>query len=103
MPNGKVGDHWYTDVTIHVRETFSPGLDKLIRRLDALKREELVALVDQAIDRAAAETGESPGFALLSVSPEFLSIVERELGPKLRAECEAIEARLPDDRNRFTE
>jgi hypothetical protein len=54
-----------------------------------------------AIEKTAHETEESPGYALLRVSPEFLSAVERELGPKLRAECEAIEARLPDERNRF--
>ena len=35
MPNGKVGDHWYTDVTDHRLPTFSAEIDALIRELDA--------------------------------------------------------------------
>lgn len=70
--------------------------------MDGLKRQELVALVDDAIAKAASETGQSPGYALLSMSPEFRSVVARELEPKLKQECEQLAARLPKDRDRFT-
>jgi len=46
VPNGKIHDHWYTDVTVHLRETFTPAIDELIKRLEALKREQIVALIE---------------------------------------------------------
>lgn len=39
MPNGKVGDHWYTDVVVHNLATFSPEVDDLVREVDALARD----------------------------------------------------------------
>jgi hypothetical protein len=35
VPNGKPGDHWYTDVTVHRLTVFSPVVDELIRDIDA--------------------------------------------------------------------
>jgi hypothetical protein len=36
MPNGKVGDHPYTDIVIHGREVYSAKADALIREVAAL-------------------------------------------------------------------
>ena len=36
MPNGKTGDHPYTDVVIHGREVYSAKADALIRELATL-------------------------------------------------------------------
>ena len=33
MPNGKEGDHWYTDVASHRIPTFSLAIDSLIREV----------------------------------------------------------------------
>lgn len=36
MPNGKVGDHPYTDILFHGREVYSPKADGLIREIASL-------------------------------------------------------------------
>jgi hypothetical protein len=36
MPNGKIGDHPYTDIVIHGRSVYSDKADTLIREIDAL-------------------------------------------------------------------
>ena len=35
MPNGKPGDHPYTDIVIHGWDVFGPPMDELIRRVAA--------------------------------------------------------------------
>lgn len=35
MPNGKPGDHPYTDVVVHGRTVFGPPIDDLIRQVAA--------------------------------------------------------------------
>lgn len=39
MPNGKPGDHPYTDIVIHGRDVYSPRADSLIREVAALSDE----------------------------------------------------------------
>jgi hypothetical protein len=39
MPNGKPGDHPYTDIMIHGREVYSPRADALVREIAALADE----------------------------------------------------------------
>jgi hypothetical protein len=39
MPNGKPGDHPYTDIVIHGRDVYSPRADNLIREIAALSDE----------------------------------------------------------------
>ena len=39
MPNGKIGDHPYTDVVMHGREVYSAKADALIRELATLADE----------------------------------------------------------------
>ena len=36
MPNGKPGDHWYTDIVVHDLPVFSPEIAALIREIDKL-------------------------------------------------------------------
>lgn len=36
MPNGKPGDHPFTDIVVHKIETYSPEIDGLIRGRDSL-------------------------------------------------------------------
>lgn len=35
MPNGKIGDHPYTDITVHHRRVYSEKADALIREIAA--------------------------------------------------------------------
>jgi hypothetical protein len=39
MPNGKVGDHPYTDIVIHGREVYSANADALVREIADLADE----------------------------------------------------------------
>ena len=39
MPNGKVGDHPYTDIVIHRREVYSAAADALVREIAGLADE----------------------------------------------------------------
>jgi hypothetical protein len=39
MPNGKVGDHPYTDIVIHGREVYSANADALVREIANLADE----------------------------------------------------------------
>jgi len=36
MPNGKIGDHPFTDVVVHGRDTYSRRAAELIRAIDSL-------------------------------------------------------------------
>ena len=36
MPNGKIGDHPYTDIVIHGRDVYSAKADGLVREVAAL-------------------------------------------------------------------
>jgi hypothetical protein len=36
MPNGKVGDHPYTDIVIHRRDVYSATADALVREIASL-------------------------------------------------------------------
>ena len=36
MPNGKPGDHPYTDIVVHRRSVYSPRVDDLVRRVAML-------------------------------------------------------------------
>ena len=39
MPNGKVGDHPYTDIVIHGRDVYSAKADALVREIAGLADE----------------------------------------------------------------
>jgi hypothetical protein len=39
MPNGKIGDHPYTDIIVHGRRTYSSRADELIREIASLADE----------------------------------------------------------------
>ncbi len=39
MPNGKPGDHPYTDIVIHGRDVYSSDIAKLVREIDQLASE----------------------------------------------------------------
>ena len=108
MPNGKVGDHWWTDITIHGVDVFSPEVDALIKEIDALVRDPRYAtdppsdhfehplrrrteeIVDRHIDRI--------GFDELSGRGEFIGIWEK-MTPKeasaLEGDLRALRASLP--------
>ena len=47
MPNGKIGDHPYTDITVHHRRVYSEKADALIR--------EIAARADDRARRALAD------------------------------------------------
>ena len=36
MPNGKIGDHPFTDIVIHGRDVYSPVADALVREIASL-------------------------------------------------------------------
>ena len=36
MPNGRPGDHPYTDITIYNAEIYGPEIDALVREIDSL-------------------------------------------------------------------
>jgi hypothetical protein len=36
MPNGKCGDHPYTDIVAHGTDIYGDGLDELVREIDKL-------------------------------------------------------------------
>ena len=40
MPNGKQGDHPFSDIIIHRLEVYSPEIDNLVRRIASLCNEE---------------------------------------------------------------
>ncbi len=40
MPNGKQGDHPFSDIIIHRLEVYSPEIDDLVRRIASLCNEE---------------------------------------------------------------
>jgi len=42
MPNGKPGDHPYTDITIHGQDVFGLGIDAKIRRIEVEGSLELI-------------------------------------------------------------
>ena len=72
MPNGKVGDHPFTDVVVHGLDVYSPSADALIREIDQLGGREQIA------DMLLLEYGE----------PEHVNV-------------EALEAVLTEIRNRL--
>jgi hypothetical protein len=39
MPNGKPGDHPYTDIVVHGRDIYSPTVSSLVREIAALADE----------------------------------------------------------------
>lgn len=39
MPNGKPGDHPYTDIVVHGLDVYSPAVANLIREIDRLASE----------------------------------------------------------------
>src|SRR5688500_13084656 len=43
MPNGKVGDHPFTDIVIHGRRVYSERADALVREIDELGGRERIA------------------------------------------------------------
>ena len=43
MPNGKIGDHPFTDIVVHGRRVYSQRADALIREIDALGGRERIA------------------------------------------------------------
>jgi hypothetical protein len=49
MPNGRPGDHPYTDIVVHGRRVYSPAIDDLVREVDVLSdergRNDLAALL----------------------------------------------------------
>jgi len=48
MPNGKSGDHPYTDIVVHGRRVYSPTADALVR--------EIALLADERTRRELADT-----------------------------------------------
>ena len=52
MPNGKIGDHPFTDIVVHGRRVYSDTADALVREIDALGgREEVADLLWREFDR----------------------------------------------------
>jgi hypothetical protein len=39
MPNGKIGDHPYTDIVVHCRDVYSAAAAALVREIDRLADE----------------------------------------------------------------
>jgi hypothetical protein len=51
MPNGKIGDHPYTDIVLHGRRVYSERADALVREIDQLGgREEVADLLWREFD-----------------------------------------------------
>jgi len=47
MPNGKPGDHPLTDILVHRRNVFDPGVDRLVRELSRFRTfPEMYSLLD---------------------------------------------------------
>lgn len=40
MPNGKPGDHPFTDIVVHGRDVYSPGIARLVREINQLAGEQ---------------------------------------------------------------
>ena len=97
MPNGKAGDHWYTDVVSHRLPTFNRAIDDLVRELNELaagseasaawnnpKRQQIESTVDAHLDRvghdALAERGRSVGMDYRNLTLKELASLEAELG-----------------------
>jgi hypothetical protein len=101
MPNGKVGDHWYTDVVVHKLPSFSAEVDALIREIDELVRDprnateppcepfehpyrqRAEAVVEAHLNRVGYDTlterGNTIGMAWRHLSEEELRAVEADL------------------------
>lgn len=71
MPNGKPGDHPYTDIIVHGSDYFTPEIDALVRKLDAqgADHDALSALLEK-YDRLSGRFDEA---ALMSALREMES------------------------------
>jgi hypothetical protein len=82
MPNGKPGDHPYTDIVIHRRDVYSPNADALVREIDALGDEKTRR---ELADRLLGEFNEyrNPDISVLErVLTEVRDRLKREAGDR---------------------
>jgi hypothetical protein len=97
VPNGKRGDHWWTDIASHGRPTFSPQIDAIIAEFDARVQSDESSVeawqhplrlkveqtVEQHLDAIGYPTlegrGETAGMDYRKLTPDELSALEAKL------------------------
>jgi hypothetical protein len=72
MPNGKPGDHPYTDIMVHGRRVYSKAIDRLVREVAELSDE-----------RSRRELGDILLFEYNEFSKPDLAKLERVLSERL--------------------
>jgi hypothetical protein len=99
VPNGKAGDHWYTDIVSHRLPTFSREVDALIINLDRIaaagreytpwedpQRQRIERTVDGILDGIGHE---ELGSRSNTIGMAYRNLTESELAA-LRAKLEAL-------------
>ncbi len=95
MPNGKAGDHWYTDIVGERLPRSLSEIDVLVRALDDLaadgkaaawdnpKRRQIERTVDAHLDRVGydvlASRGQTIGMEYRNLTPGELAALEADL------------------------
>jgi len=94
VPNGKIGDDWYTDIVIHGAPTLSPSADQLVAEIASLsgepRYEPLISIVDKHLDRIGYDELSSRS---KTVGMEWRNLTLDELGP-LESELQVLRDRL---------
>jgi hypothetical protein len=84
VPNGRPGDHPYTDIIVHGREVFSAEVTRLAKEIDGLGDDRASELLANLLSRMSPELGH----------PSNRKLLTDELEKNLRALLElTIEAR----------
>jgi hypothetical protein len=87
MPNGQVGDDWYTDIVSHGLPTLSPAVDRLVSEIATLSGEPhyrpLISVVDRHLQRIGYEElssrADTVGMEWRNLTPGELAPLESEL------------------------
>lgn len=95
MPNGKPGDHWYTDVTVHRLRAFSSTVDDLIREIDQLAAKSPGASWQHPIRRRLKDVVEGH---LRRIGYDSLASRSNVLGPEWHLRAEELTALEADVR-----